>query len=71
MKLNLYDLAVVYVKLIERIERTSDRAELQKLEEQRGEAHNSFADALKAAGIKYKDRDHVTRIALRIAKEEL
>ena len=71
MNHNLYDLAVSYIKLIERIERTSDRAELQKLEEQRVEAHNAFADALKAAGIKYKDRDHVTRIAFRIAKEEL
>ena len=71
MSHNLYDLAVTYIRLIERIERTSDRAELQKLEEQRVEAHNAFADALKAAGIKYKDRDHVTRIAFRIAKEEL
>jgi len=34
-------------------------------------AHNRFADALRADGIHYKDRDHVTRIALRIAKEEL
>ena len=71
MKPNLYDLAVAYIRLVERIERTSDRTELQKLEEQRVEAHNAFADALKMAGIRYKDRDHVTRIALRIAKEEL
>ena len=71
MKANLHDLAVIYIKLIEQIERTNDRAELQKLEEQRVEAHNAFADALKAAGIRYKDRDHVTRIALRIVKEEL
>ncbi len=71
MKANLHDLAVIYIKLIEQIERTNDRAELQKLEERRVEAHNAFADALKAAGIRYKDRDHVTRIALRIVKEEL
>ena len=71
MKHNLYDLAVAYIKIIERIERTSDRAELQKLEEHRVEAHNAFADGLRTAGIRYKDRDHVTRIALRIAKEEL
>ena len=71
MTANLYELAGAYVKLIESIEQTSDRHKLQKLEEQRVEAHNRFADALQAAGIKYKDREHVTRIALRIAKEEL
>jgi hypothetical protein len=47
MKSNLYDLAVDYVRLIERIERTNDRFELQELEEQRTQAHNAFADALK------------------------
>ena len=71
MKPNLFELAAAYVKLIERIERTSDRQELQELEEQRVGAHNRFADALKSAGIHYKDRDHVTRIALRVANEEL
>jgi len=71
MKSTLYDLACAYVKLIEKIERTSDSRELHELEEQRVVAHNRFADALKATGIQYKDREHVTRIALRIAKEEL
>ena len=71
MKPTLYDLAGTYVKMIERIERTKDTKELQELEEQRVIAHNRFADALRAAGIQYKDRDHVTRIAFRIAKEEL
>ena len=71
MKSTLYDLACAYVKLIEKIERTSDPRELHELEEQRVMAHNRFADALKAAGIRYKDREHVTRVALRIAKEEL
>ena len=71
MTANLYELAVAYIKLIESIERTSDRHELQRLEERRVEAHNRFADALQAVGIKYKDREHVTRIALRISKEEL
>ena len=68
---SLFELASAYVKVIERIERTSDRAELQRLEEQRVQAHNAFADALGMAGIRYKDREHVTRIAVRIAKEEL
>lgn len=67
----LYELAVAYIQIIERIESTQDRATLQQLEEQRVMAHNRFADALKRAGIRYKDREHVTRIALRIAKEEL
>ena len=71
MKQNLYELAMAYIKVIETIEQTSDRHELQRLEEQRVEAHNRFADALKEVGIRYKDREHVTRIAYRIAKEEL
>jgi hypothetical protein len=71
MKPNLYELAVAYVKVIERIERTSDPHELKELEEQRVIRHNRFADALKTAGIRYKDREHVTRIAVRIANQEL
>ena len=71
MKNNLFDLASAYVKLIERIERTADPEELKELEEHRVICHNQFADALKKIGIHYKDRDHVTRIAFRIAKEEL
>ncbi len=71
MKLTLYELAVAYTNLIEQIEHTDDRLKLQQLEEQRVVAHNQFADALQQAGIRYKDREHVTRIALRIAKEEL
>ena len=71
MKQNLYELAVAYVKLIGIIEHTSDKHELQKLEEKRVEAHNRFADALQEAGIRFKDREHVTRIAYRIVKEEL
>jgi type VI protein secretion system component VasF len=69
--LPLFDLAYAYVRIIERIERTHDPAALQELEEQRVIAHNRFADALRAQGIPYKDREHVTRIALRIAKSEL
>jgi hypothetical protein len=71
IRATLFELACAYVKVIERIERTRDPKELQELEEQRVVCHNRFADALRAAGIRYKDREHVTRIALRIAKEEL
>ena len=71
MQSSLFELASAYVKVIEQIEQTSDPRELRALEEQRVEAHNRFADALKAAGIRYRDRDHVTRIAYRIVKEEL
>ena len=71
MKATLYDLARAYVKVIEKIERTSNPKELHELEEQRVIAHNAFADGLKVAGIRYKDREHVTRIAYRIANEEL
>ena len=70
-KPTLFELAKMYIKLIERIERTSDPQELRELEEQRVMAHNRFADGLRDAGIRYKDREHVTRIAMRIAKEEL
>lgn len=71
MEPSLFELARVYVKVIEQIEHTSDPRELRALEEQRIEAHNRFADALQTAGIRYKDRDHVTRIAYRIARQEL
>ena len=71
MKESLFDLATAYVRVIERIERTADPKELRELEEKRVKCHNRFADALKAAGIHYKDRDHVTRVAFRIAKGEL
>ncbi|MDP3722030.1 MAG: hypothetical protein Q8R91_00835 [Candidatus Omnitrophota bacterium] len=71
MKQKLFELAIAYVKVIERIEHTADPERLRELEEERVICHNRFADALKAAGIRYKDREHVTRIAFRIAKQEL
>jgi hypothetical protein len=68
---NLYEIAKKYIETIEAIERTSNKADLQKLEEQRVIWHNKFIEALDRNGIHYKDRDHVTRIAFRIAKQEL
>ena len=68
---NLYQIAVEYVKIIEKIETTKDVKKLQNLEEHRVELHWQFMELLKQQGIKFKDRDHATRIAIRIAKEEL
>ena len=70
MKENLYQLANEYVDLIEKIERTSDPIKLQSLEEKRVDLHWKFIGMLNKQGIKFKDRDHATRIALRIVKEE-
>ncbi len=71
MKRSLFDAAVAYVRVIEEIEQTTDPERLRVLEEKRVIRHDEFADALKAAGIRYRDREHVTRIAFRIAREEL
>ena len=71
MKNNLYRSAKEYVEVIEKIEKTSDRKTLQSLEEKRIELHWKFIDLLKREGIKFKDRDHATRIAIRIAHGEL
>ena len=68
---NLYHTAKKYVEVIEKIENTTDPAELQALEEKRIDLHWKFIDLLKKQGIKYKDREHATRIAIRIAHGEL
>jgi hypothetical protein len=71
MAKNLYQIATEYVNILEKIETTKDARKLQNLEEQRVDLHWQFMELLKEHGIKYKDRDHATRIAIRIAKEEL
>lgn len=71
MKENLWQAAKKYVEVIETIEKTTDPKELRRLEEKRVELHWKFIDALKSQGIKFKDRDHATRIAIRIANGEL
>lgn len=68
---NLYHAAKKYVEVIEKIEETTDSKELQELEEKRIELHWKFIELLKKQGIKFKDRDHATRIAIRIAHGEL
>ncbi len=71
MKETLFEVAKEYIGIIERIEKTSDPAKLQSLEERRSDLHWKFIDLLKAQGIKFKDREHATRIAVRIANGEL
>ncbi len=61
----LYLAAKEYVKVIEQIEETRDPKKLQLLEEKRVELHWKFIDFLKAEGIKFKDRDHATRLAIK------
>ncbi len=71
MKNTLYQVAKEYVKVIEAIEKTSDPKKVQLLEEKRVELHWKFIDFLKEQGIKFRDRDHATRIAIKIANEIL
>ena len=71
MKENLYHAAKEYIEIMEKIEKISDPKTLQLLEEKRVELHWKFIDLLKKQGIKFKDRDHATRIAIRIANGEL
>ena len=66
-----FEAAKEYVDVIEEIEKTKDLQRLQALEEKRVELHWNFIEVLKEQGITHKDREHATRIALRIAKEEL
>ena len=71
MKETLFVIARKYLVVIEKIEKTADTKQLQKLEEERIDLHWKFIDALKTQGIKFKDREHATRIAIRIANGEL
>jgi len=68
---NLYHAAKRYIEVIEKIEKTTNPEVLQRLEEKRVDLHWKFIDLLKKQGIKYKDREHATRIAIRIAHGEL
>lgn len=71
MKRNLYQVAKEYIAVIEQIEKTSDPKKLHVLEERRVDLHWAFIDILKKQGIQFKDREHATRIAYRIANGEL
>lgn len=71
MKSNLYQVAREYVEVIDLMEKTSDPKKLQVLEERRVDLHWAFIELLKKQGIKFKDREHATRIAYRITNGEL
>ncbi len=71
MKGNLPQLAKEYIAVIDRIEITKDPEKLLLLEEKRVRLHGLFIDMLNKQGIKFRDRDHATRIAYRIANGEL
>lgn len=71
MMRSLFNVSQEYVAVMEEIERTSDPNKLQRLEEARVRLHGELLDALENQGIQFKDRDHATRIAIRISKGEL
>jgi hypothetical protein len=64
----LIDAAKRYVEVIRQIEQTSDPVKLRRLEHDRVDLHWDFIDALKKNGVKFRDRNHATEIALRIAR---
>jgi len=70
VKENLWQVAGKYVEVIETIEKTTDPKELRRLEEKRIELHWKFIDMLTKQGIQFKDRDHATRIAIKIANRD-
>ncbi|MBP9865977.1 MAG: hypothetical protein KBC91_06215 [Candidatus Omnitrophica bacterium] len=71
MQQTLYQIAKKYIEVIDEIEKTTEPSKLQRLEEKRVDLHWKFMDLLKKQGIKFKDREHATRIAIRIANGEL
>ncbi len=50
------------------MERTHNANALRDLEEERVIWHNRLLEILNREGIKFKDREHVTALALRIVK---
>ncbi len=58
-------------RVSKKLKNTADPKKLQELEEKRADFHWIFIDLLKKQGIQFKDREHATRIAQRIAKGEL
>jgi len=65
----LYRLAKTYIEIIEKMEQTSDKKRLLALEEKRIIRHNKLFEALKTEGIPFRDREDVTRIAYRLARD--
>jgi len=71
MRKTLFESAKDYVAVIEAIEQTTDAKKLQALEEKRVQLHSAWMDLLKEQGIAYRDREHATKIAVKIARGEL
>lgn len=71
MRKTIFELAKEYLAVIEEIERTTDAKKLQSLEEKRVKLHGFWMDLLKEQGIAYRDREHATKIAIKIARGEL
>ncbi len=71
MRKTLFELAKEYVTVIEAVEQTTDAKKLQALEEKRVQLHGLWMDMLKEQGITYRDREHATKIAIKIARGEL
>jgi len=71
MRKTLFESAKEYVAVIEEIEKTTDAKNLQLLEEKRVKLHGLWMDLLKDQGITYRDREHATKIAVKIARGEL
>jgi hypothetical protein len=59
------------IAVIEAIEQTTDAKKLQALEEKRFQLHGIWMDLLKEQGIAYRDREHATKIAIKVARGEL
>ncbi len=70
MNKELVKTAREYVQTINKIEKTTDPFKLQKLEEHRVQQHWKFIELLKKQGIFFKDREHATLLAIRIAAGE-
>ena len=71
MRKTLFESAKEYVSVIEAIEQTIDAKKLQMLEEKRVQLHGAWMDLLKEQGIAYRDREHATKIAIKVARGEL
>ena len=66
----LYNVAKRYLEIIEKIERTTDPQCLVELEEKRVIWHNKLLGIFKREGVPFKDREHVTRLAIYIVRGE-
>ena len=68
---SLREIARQYIGIIDAMEKTRDKLELISLEEKRIIWHNRFIEKLRKDGVPYRDREDVTRIAYKLAGEEL